>query len=192
MPKSLQNFQKLCWNRNFCHTRLGNAALSVTAVVKKSAGIPCVPLPNKNLMQLRQAASRKTSPENDSHLNCWQHPGWGHHWFLHTEQDFGNIWIMQLVPVAVPYHSEASGFNPELWASETSSVKFRYALSASWRFDSNYYRSRSSEGIKECWRKWLSTFGRKLNWWNNGQCPVMLYVSEHWNGHVREWLHPPR
>lgn len=37
---------------------------------KKGAGIPHVPLAKKNLMQLRQALSRKTCLENYSLLSC--------------------------------------------------------------------------------------------------------------------------
>lgn len=79
---------------------------------KESAGIPCVPLTNKKLMQLCRAASRKTSPvinlistasnilDEDTTDFC--------------TQEFHSTWIMWLVPVAVPYHSEESGLEFEL------------------------------------------------------------------------------
>lgn len=155
MPKSPPNFQKLCWNRNCWYMIPVNAVCSVPAVIRKGQGFLVFPPLTKNLMQLHQAGSRNTSPEN-SHVNYWQHSGW-------TTTDFctqdgisaTSNRIMQLVPVAVPYHDKALRLKLELRASETSLIQLRPALSASCCFDSIYYRTRHSEGIKGYQRKLL-------------------------------------
>lgn len=76
---------------------------------KKCEGILLVPCTNKNLMQLCQAANRKKTFLTSTVGNILDE-GTD---FCTQKQDFSNIWIIQLVPLAVLYHSKTSGLKTE-------------------------------------------------------------------------------